>query len=100
MTTACMMGGPKNSCESKFVAFCSLESVVRTVLKRLQNGKMTQSAFETLRPVCVKLSKEPSISAVQQLRTLPEGMDEGSLQPLQQYVLFPLRLALREPKKM
>ncbi|XP_022104170.1 TELO2-interacting protein 1 homolog [Acanthaster planci] len=61
---------------------------------------MTQSAFERLRPLCVRLSKEPSNSTVEQLRTLLEGMDEGTLEPLQQYLLFPLRLVLREPKKM
>ncbi|XP_038075424.1 TELO2-interacting protein 1 homolog [Patiria miniata] len=61
---------------------------------------MTQSAFERLRPICVRLSKEPSNDAIQQLRTLLQRMDEGALQPFQQYVLFPLRLILRDPKKM
>ncbi|XP_071805333.1 TELO2-interacting protein 1 homolog [Asterias amurensis] len=61
---------------------------------------MTQSAFERLKPICVHLSKEPTNEGINQLKSLLDAMGEGALQPLQHYVLFPLRLVLRDPRKV
>ncbi|NWU89566.1 TTI1 protein, partial [Upupa epops] len=56
-----------------------------------------QEAFGVLRPVCVQLSRAQTAENVGQLRARLAAVGPGALQELQEYVLFPLRLALKGP---
>ncbi|XP_072037283.1 TELO2-interacting protein 1 homolog [Amphiura filiformis] len=62
-------------------------------------SQQTQQAFQVLQPLCVSLIKEPTLENVQMLRRLLEGVAPDARQQLYQYILFPLRLILREPQK-
>ena len=59
----------------------------------------TQRAFDILKPICVCLVKEPTLPNVQMLQRLLDGIPPDPIQQLHQYILFPLRLILREPEK-
>uniref|UniRef100_A0A8C6UUF7 TELO2 interacting protein 1 n=1 Tax=Neogobius melanostomus TaxID=47308 RepID=A0A8C6UUF7_9GOBI len=54
-------------------------------------------AFAYLRPACVLLTKEPSLSNVETLSAQLKEVNDVSLQQLQDYVLFPLRFVLKVP---
>ncbi|XP_072305659.1 TELO2-interacting protein 1 homolog [Eucyclogobius newberryi] len=54
-------------------------------------------AFAYLRPACVLLTKEPTLSNVQILGAQLKEVNDVSLQQLQDYVLFPLRFVLKVP---
>ncbi|NWR65651.1 TTI1 protein, partial [Bucorvus abyssinicus] len=56
-----------------------------------------QEAFGALRPVCVQLTKAQTVENVGQLRARLAAVSAAALQELQEYVLFPLRFALRVP---
>ncbi|NXO00447.1 TTI1 protein, partial [Rhinopomastus cyanomelas] len=56
-----------------------------------------QEAFGALRPVCVQLSRAQTAENVGKLRDRLAAVGPGALQELQEYVLFPLRLALKGP---
>ncbi|XP_069608381.1 TELO2-interacting protein 1 homolog [Ranitomeya imitator] len=55
----------------------------------------SQSAFESLRPFCVKLTVEQTVQNVKNLRTQISTTDVSTLQHLLDYVLFPLRFSLK-----
>lgn len=52
-------------------------------------------AFAYLRPPCVLLTKEPTLSNVEALNSHLRDVSDGVLQLLQDYVLFPLRFVLK-----
>lgn len=52
-------------------------------------------AFQRLRPTCVKLSKEPTLSGVQELRNAFDQVEPNNLAKLTEYLLFPLQLTLQ-----
>lgn len=52
-------------------------------------------AFAYLRPSCVLLTKEPTLSNIEALNSHLHGVTDGVLQLLQDYVLFPLRFVLK-----
>lgn len=54
-------------------------------------------AFAYLRPSCVLLTKEPTPSNVEALSSHLRAVSDGTLQLLQDYVLFPLRFVLKTP---
>ncbi|XP_055977188.1 TELO2-interacting protein 1 homolog [Sorex fumeus] len=56
-----------------------------------------EEAFGALRPVCVQLTKAQTVENVAQLRAQLRAVSDSALQELQQYVLFPLRFALKTP---
>ncbi|XP_037540304.1 TELO2-interacting protein 1 homolog [Nematolebias whitei] len=54
-------------------------------------------AFAYLRPACVLLTKEPTVTNVETLSIQLKEIHDASLQQLQEYVLFPLRFVLKVP---
>lgn len=54
-------------------------------------------AFTYLRPSCVLLTKEPTLSNIEALNVHLHCVSDGVLQLLQDYVLFPLRFVLKTP---
>ncbi|KAM5304977.1 TELO2-interacting protein 1 homolog [Glossophaga mutica] len=56
-----------------------------------------EEAFGALRPVCVQLTKTQTVETVEELRAQLQTVSDSALQELQQYVLFPLRFALKTP---
>lgn len=54
-------------------------------------------AFAYLRPACVLLTKDPTLSNVETLSAQLKEVNDVSLQQLQDYVLFPLRFVLKVP---
>ena len=60
----------------------------------------TSEYFRTLQPVCVRLTKDHSIEAVKLMQNAVKTVPQQYLQYLQSYVLFPLRIILKQsPKK-
>ena len=51
--------------------------------------------FQRLRPTCVKLSKEPTRSGLQELRIAFDEVESSSLAQFKEYLLFPLQLTLQ-----
>ncbi|XP_034643575.1 TELO2-interacting protein 1 homolog isoform X2 [Trachemys scripta elegans] len=56
-----------------------------------------QEAFGILRPVCVQLTKVQTTENVERLQAQLQTVSDSALQELQEYVLFPLRFALKTP---
>ncbi|XP_072136965.1 TELO2-interacting protein 1 homolog isoform X1 [Mobula birostris] len=56
-----------------------------------------KEAFNVLRPICVKITKEQTISNIQCLQSKLQNVGDAALQDLQEYVLFPLRFSLKTP---
>lgn len=56
--------------------------------------------FETFQPICVRLAKEHTRENVQTLIKALDEANTGGMQELQEYVLFPLRIILKQPKKL
>ncbi|XP_039555650.1 TELO2-interacting protein 1 homolog [Passer montanus] len=56
-----------------------------------------QAAFGALRPVCVQLTRAQTVENVRLLQVQLGAVSGAALQELQEYVLFPLRFALRLP---
>ncbi|XP_063003548.1 TELO2-interacting protein 1 homolog [Elgaria multicarinata webbii] len=56
-----------------------------------------QEAFGVLRPVCVQLTKAPTVENVELLHSQLQAVSDSALQELQEYVLFPLRFTLKTP---
>ncbi|XP_060749364.1 TELO2-interacting protein 1 homolog [Tachysurus vachellii] len=54
-------------------------------------------AFAYLRPSCVLLTKESTLSNIEAVNGHLRGVSDGVLQLLQDYVLFPLRFVLKTP---
>ncbi|XP_003963042.2 TELO2-interacting protein 1 homolog [Takifugu rubripes] len=54
-------------------------------------------AFAYLRPACVLLTKEPTVTNVETLSNQLKEINDATLQQLQNYVLFPLRFVLKVP---
>lgn len=54
-------------------------------------------AFAYLRPTCVLLTREPTVTNVETLRGQLKEVNDATLQQLQEYVLFPLRFVLKVP---
>ncbi|KAG9269261.1 hypothetical protein AMEX_G16266 [Astyanax mexicanus] len=54
-------------------------------------------AFAYLRPSCVLLTKEPTLSNIETLSGHLRDVSDVALQQLQDYVLFPLRFVLKTP---
>ncbi|XP_071840476.1 TELO2-interacting protein 1 homolog isoform X2 [Apostichopus japonicus] len=61
---------------------------------------MGERLFQKLKPVCVDLVRSASLDTLSSLSSILNGADRESLQPLQQYVLLPLRIILKgEPQR-
>ncbi|XP_071616365.1 TELO2-interacting protein 1 homolog [Heliangelus exortis] len=56
-----------------------------------------QEAFGALRPACVQLTRAQTLQNVSGLQALLAAVSAPALQALQEYVLFPLRFALKVP---
>ncbi|ETE61822.1 TEL2-interacting protein 1-like protein, partial [Ophiophagus hannah] len=56
-----------------------------------------QEAFGALRPACVRLTKAQTVENVERLHSQLRVVSDSALQELQEYVLFPLRFALKTP---
>ncbi|NWS74161.1 TTI1 protein, partial [Crotophaga sulcirostris] len=56
-----------------------------------------QEAFAALRPACVRLTKAQTLENVARLQAGLAAVSAAALQELQEYVLFPLRFALKVP---
>ena len=55
-------------------------------------------AFAYLRPACVQLTREPSLTNAETLSGQLKDVNDATLQQLQEYVLFPLRFVLKVPR--
>ena len=60
---------------------------------------MKSEVFGLLKPVCVQLTKEHTRANISNLFSALQTVDIVFLQDLQEYVLFPLRVILKHPKK-
>lgn len=58
-------------------------------------GLDPSESFRQLRPICIKLSKEPSPQNIKDLECKLRNVDATHLTQLVEYVLFPLKLALQ-----
>ncbi|NXM69679.1 TTI1 protein, partial [Serilophus lunatus] len=56
-----------------------------------------RAAFGALRPACVQLTRAQTVENVLRLQARLAAVSGAALQELQEYVLFPLRFALRVP---
>ncbi|XP_074744502.1 TELO2-interacting protein 1 homolog isoform X1 [Strix uralensis] len=56
-----------------------------------------QEAFGALRPACVQLTRAQTVENVARLQARLAAVSAPALQELQEYVLFPLRFALKVP---
>ncbi|XP_051886998.1 TELO2-interacting protein 1 homolog isoform X2 [Pristis pectinata] len=56
-----------------------------------------KEAFSALRPICVKITKEQTVNNVRCLQAQLQNVGDAALQDLQEYILFPLRFALKTP---
>ncbi|KAM9285395.1 TELO2-interacting protein 1 homolog isoform 1-T1 [Morus bassanus] len=56
-----------------------------------------QEAFGALRPACVQLTRAQTVENVARLQAHLAAVSASALQELQEYVLFPLRFALKVP---
>lgn len=56
-----------------------------------------EEAFSVLCPICVQLTKTQTVETVEQLQAQLQAVSDSALQQLQQYILFPLRFALKIP---
>lgn len=54
-------------------------------------------AFAYLRPACVRLTQEPTLTNVETLSAQLKDVNDAVLQQLQEYILFPLRFVLKVP---
>ncbi|GLD45701.1 TELO2-interacting protein 1 homolog isoform X1 [Lates japonicus] len=54
-------------------------------------------AFAYLRPACVLLTRDPTVTNVETLSGQLKEVNDATLQQLQEYVLFPLRFVLKVP---
>lgn len=54
-------------------------------------------AFTYLRPACVLLTQQPTVTNVETLNAQLRDVNDATLQQLQEYVLFPLRFVLKVP---
>lgn len=63
-------------------------------MARINDPKL---AFAHLRPACVLLTREPTVTNIETLGTQLRDVDDATLQQLQEYVLFPLRFVLKIP---
>ncbi|XP_013380878.1 TELO2-interacting protein 1 homolog [Lingula anatina] len=59
----------------------------------------SKSAFDRLRPLCVALTKCPSRKGLEELREKLKSEERSELQELQEYVLFPLRIIVKQGVK-
>ena len=75
----------------------SESSICTTFLLRMAQIDSPKEAFAVLRPRCVILTREPSVTNVEALHNYLRTVDDGALQQLQDYVLFPLRFVLKIP---
>ncbi|XP_053574057.1 TELO2-interacting protein 1 homolog [Bombina bombina] len=55
------------------------------------------AAFNVLRPACVQLTQEQTVQNVKNLHTQISKVEVSALQPLFDYILFPLRFSLKIP---
>ncbi|XP_068709692.1 TELO2-interacting protein 1 homolog [Montipora foliosa] len=58
-------------------------------------GPDPSESFKDLRPLCIKVSKEPSPTNIKELECKIRCVDPSHLTQLVEYVLFPLKLALQ-----
>ncbi|KAL2103906.1 hypothetical protein ACEWY4_000774 [Coilia grayii] len=56
-----------------------------------------KEAFAFLRPICVTLTREPTVTNVNALKKNLHNVSDEALQQIQDYVLFPLRFVLKIP---
>ena len=58
-----------------------------------------KKVFDKIRPLCVQLTKEHTRINVQAINAALVNVDKNVLQDLQEYLLFPFRLILKQEKK-
>ncbi|XP_052082424.1 TELO2-interacting protein 1 homolog [Mytilus californianus] len=58
-----------------------------------------KKVFDKIRPLCVQLTKEHTRVNVQAVNTALTNVDRTVIQDLQEYLLFPFRLILKQDKK-
>ena len=61
--------------------------------------RRTADAFGLLQPVCVRLIKDQHTEVIESLNTALTNTAPDCLQNLQTYVLFPLRIILKQNDK-
>ena len=75
------------------VVFESNEKLSNVTNKKM--GPDPSESFRELRPVCIKVSKEPSPQNIKDLEAKLLAVNPAHLTQLVEYVLFPLKLALQ-----
>ncbi|XP_033763360.1 TELO2-interacting protein 1 homolog [Pecten maximus] len=63
------------------------------------SSMLKSGLFERLRPICVQLTREHTRENVTALFQGINGLERKYMQELQEYVLFPLRIILKQEKK-
>ncbi|XP_069120826.1 TELO2-interacting protein 1 homolog [Argopecten irradians] len=63
------------------------------------SSMLKSGLFERLRPICVQLTREHTRENVSALSKALNGLERKYMQELQEYVLFPLRIILKQEKK-
>jgi len=53
-------------------------------------------AFTRLQPICIRLTQEQTVEVVDNLRKAVKTLDKRAVSDLVEYVLFPLRLTLKQ----
>lgn len=63
----------------------------------MASDEALRRAFSQLRPVCLRLTEEQTVENVDAVFDVLSSVDPSTLNDLQEYVLFPLRVLLRQP---
>lgn len=71
-----------------------ISAAMPPVMAQISDPKI---AFAYLRPACVLLTREPTVTTVETLGAQLKEVNDATLQQLQEYVLFPLRFVLKVP---
>lgn len=58
-----------------------------------------RQTFQALQPVCVKITENPCIATLKSLQSVLPSLSKRGFQHLQDYILFPLRILLKDGKK-
>ena len=76
---------------------CAMFESFKTLSSAMNNkmGLDPSESFRELRPVCIKVSKEPSPQNIKDLENKLRSVNPAHLTQLVEYVLFPLKLALQ-----
>lgn len=65
----------------------------------MANEEKLVEAFSKLRPACVRITEEQTVENMKALHEALDESDPSAVNELQEYVLFPLRVLLKQPRE-